>query len=99
VTTDPYTADLLAQMWERFRPLAHERLALLDEATAAAEAGTLTPELRERGASAAHKLAGSLGSFGREGSDEAKRAELLLAGPADPAALRALVDALRSRMA
>ena len=73
------TAALLAALWLRNRPLVEERLATLDQAIAAAAAGTLTVELREAAADNAHKLAGSLGMYGYdEGTRVAREMEILL---------------------
>lgn len=55
---------LLAGLWEKNLPVLRERLALLEAAVHAAQAGTLTPEQGHEAASTAHKLAGSLGMFG-----------------------------------
>jgi HPt (histidine-containing phosphotransfer) domain-containing protein len=73
------TASLLAALWQRNRPMVEERLATLDQAIAAASAGTLTVELREAAADTAHKLAGSLGMYGYDrGTHLAREIEILL---------------------
>ena len=94
---DPQTAALLAQMWERFRPLAQERLAALDRLVTALPAPS--DDVRADAAAAAHKLAGSLGTYGRAGSDDARSLELLLKRGGDlaevPALVRRLHDAAR----
>ena len=41
------TAALLATLWVKIRPLVEERLATLDEAAAAAKAGSLADDLRK----------------------------------------------------
>ncbi len=67
----------ITQIWSQFRDLAFERLAVLE--MVAASPGQLSDELQESARSSAHKLAGSLGSFGfSEGSKIAKQIEILL---------------------
>ncbi len=44
------TAALLAKLWVKIRPLVEERLATLDQAAAAASAGTLAEDLRKEAA-------------------------------------------------
>jgi len=91
------TAALLATLWVRIRPIVEERLAALDQASAAATSGSLTDEGRAAAASCAHKLAGSLGMYGYdEGTRVAREIEVLMDGVApDPARLRILVEELR----
>jgi HPt (histidine-containing phosphotransfer) domain-containing protein len=82
------TAALLATLWLKVRPIVEERLATLDQAAAAAEAGTLPDAQRQEAGVAAHKLAGALGMYGYDdGTDAARQLELLLAEP-NPAAAR-----------
>jgi HPt (histidine-containing phosphotransfer) domain-containing protein len=70
------TRKLLASLWERNLPILRERCAQLERAVAAAQAGTLTQQLREETIDTAHKLAGSLGMFGYpEGTEFARRIE------------------------
>lgn len=108
------TELLIARMWERFRPLAEERVQTIDAyvrtGTAARLASVPTPRsadavdecesARARARQAAHDLAGSLGSYGRpNGSELARRVEeLLLADDGSAPALRILVEALRSEV-
>jgi HPt (histidine-containing phosphotransfer) domain-containing protein len=91
------TAALLAALWLRNRPVVEERMARLDQAIAAAAAGTLTVELREGAADVAHKLAGSLGMYGyEEGTRIAREIEILLDyRTPDEARLRVLAAELR----
>jgi HPt (histidine-containing phosphotransfer) domain-containing protein len=94
------TADLLAALWLRNRPLIEERLAILDHAAASAVAGTLVEELREQAADTAHKLAGSLGMYGyNDGTRIARQLELLLdyATP-DAARIQTLTRELRQSL-
>jgi HPt (histidine-containing phosphotransfer) domain-containing protein len=72
----PDLTDLLNQLWMRFLPDIHERVAILETAAQARAAGEITPEQREAAHAAAHKLAGSLGTFGlARGSELAREFE------------------------
>ena len=96
-------AAIMNRMWAKFLPDIEERVAVLVNAAESASRGALTAELREQASSAAHKLAGILGTFGLdEGTVLAREAEslymrestaMMLDGrPADLAAqLRAMV--------
>ena len=96
--TAPDMDAVLAQMWAVFAPLARTRVDVLEAYTAALAAGHDDPELRRPAASAAHKLAGALGSYARPGSDEASALELLLRDgtPRDVDTIRVQVTALRA---
>ncbi|MEG4218252.1 response regulator [Microcoleus sp. Pol14C6] len=64
---------------ERFRGSFNQQIAVLDRAKTALLAGNLATELQQAAKQEAHKLAGSLGSFGYpEGSKLARSAEHLL---------------------
>lgn len=66
----------LAEVWKRHLPEISERVDVLERACASTRAGNLTEEEREAAHAAAHKLAGTLGTFGhRRGSDVAKEIE------------------------
>ena len=72
--------EMLAALWEQHRPAIEERVKVLARASEALRCSQLTPEDREEAISAAHKLAGVLGTFGRtEGTDLARRIENWLA--------------------
>jgi HPt (histidine-containing phosphotransfer) domain-containing protein len=59
------TAQLLAILWERNRPVVMERLALLESTVQTLQTkGSLAPEIQVDAANVAHKLAGTLGMFG-----------------------------------
>lgn len=79
----PQSANLataLERIWQRHLPQIEERLAALELAAAATAAGTLTREQRLAAHSAAHNLAGVLGSFGlAEGTAPARETERLYA--------------------
>ncbi|MEB3883546.1 response regulator [Lyngbya sp. CCY1209] len=67
------------KIWERFRANFGDRIAVIERAGVAAQAGQLDPQLRQEARQEAHKLAGSLGTFGRaEGSAIARQIEALL---------------------
>jgi HPt (histidine-containing phosphotransfer) domain-containing protein len=71
----------LDRMWTRFLPDIRERAATLDVAAKAAARGALTQAARADAHAAAHKLAGTLGTFGlTRGTDLARELELLYAG-------------------
>lgn len=70
----------LDRMWTKFLPDVRERAIVLDTAAKAAAAGTLSEAIRADAISAAHKLAGTLGTFGlARGTDLARELELLYA--------------------
>jgi len=73
------TPDLTAtlnQLWIRFLPEIRERVAILEAAARAHAAGVLTSEQREAAHAAAHKLAGTLGTFNlARGTDLAREFE------------------------
>jgi HPt (histidine-containing phosphotransfer) domain-containing protein len=79
-------AQMLAMLWQKNRPTVAERVLLLREShTQLATTGALTPQHRTDAASAAHKLAGVLGTFGfPQGTEAARKIEHLL--EADPPA-------------
>jgi HPt (histidine-containing phosphotransfer) domain-containing protein len=53
----------LDRLWMRFLPDIKERVAILEAAAAAAHAGTISKDEQEAAEAAAHKLAGTLGTF------------------------------------
>ena len=55
---------ILNQMWVRFLPDIYERVEVLESAAKAHIAGTLSPAQCAAAHAAAHKLIGSLGTFG-----------------------------------
>ena len=68
----------LAKTWLRFQDVIGQRVTTIEKGTAAATKGELTDDLLETAAGEAHKLAGSLGTFGlMNGSDVARRLEEL----------------------
>ena len=86
----------ITQIWSQFRDSAFERLAVLE--MVAASAGQLSDELQKSARSSAHKLAGSLGSFGfPEGSRIAKQIEILLGhNPIEQTELEQIINLTKS---
>lgn len=54
----------VAELWARFRPRIMESLGVLEQAMVALEEHRLSDSLRLKAEQEAHKLAGSLGTFG-----------------------------------
>ncbi len=74
------TADLKLSMmtiWQRTKSLHLERVTLLEQAIELLKTAKLTPALRQTAVQTAHKLVGSLGTFGFEsGSKTAQQLEI-----------------------
>jgi DNA-binding response OmpR family regulator len=69
----------VARAWENFKQAIEERLTILSEAVVALKQEQFNEELQQQARATAHKLAGSLGSFGfPEGSKIAREIEQLL---------------------
>jgi HPt (histidine-containing phosphotransfer) domain-containing protein len=104
IEADRATAAALAAIWIRHRPTILADVATLDEAVQNGLAGRPDEGRRERAGQAAHKLAGSAGTFGFPIVGEiAGRLEDALTGSAPPAsdryvALAELVRALRREL-
>lgn len=78
-STEESFNQAMSQLWQQYQGLMIERLQVLQEASQAIQAGTLTDETRQAASKAAHKLAGVLGMFGREqGTQLARQLETLL---------------------
>jgi HPt (histidine-containing phosphotransfer) domain-containing protein len=88
----------LDRLWARFLPLTRERLSIIEAAIQSLAAGTLASEEKEAAASAAHKLAGVLGTFSlARGTELARELELQFTATPDSATKLAPVAAeLRS---
>ena len=70
----------IARLWERSRPVVLERVAALQETATALAAGPVAEDVHDARAEA-HKLAGSLGTFGvAQGSELARGIEQELEG-------------------
>jgi HPt (histidine-containing phosphotransfer) domain-containing protein len=77
--------EALDRMWVRFLPQMQERIDTLDAAAQAFAAGPLSPERQQEAESAAHKLAGVLGTFGlTRGTELARELEILYSRQNDP---------------
>jgi HPt (histidine-containing phosphotransfer) domain-containing protein len=97
--TDPSAfGGRVAEIWAKFRPSTLDRVAVLEQIVLVLRAGDLDPESRRNAEREAHKLAGSLGTFGfPEGSRIARTIEEILGGDAaiDIERLASLVTNLR----
>jgi HPt (histidine-containing phosphotransfer) domain-containing protein len=85
----PQMAEALKMLWQKFLPQMQERVAVLQDASRALQAGALSDEQRTAAGAAAHKLAGVLGTFGlAAGTTFAREAEELYTSgsPLDSAA-------------
>ena len=91
----------LARIWDKYRPVVMEQVASLEEAAMSLLAGGLEQEVRRAAERNAHKLAGSVGTFGFGGASKvAREIEYLLGGadeigPTDSLRMSELVVALR----
>jgi diguanylate cyclase (GGDEF)-like protein len=66
----------LNRLWERFKEPIKERVTVIEQAIGAIDQGQLSEELRNEARHAAHKLVGSLGTYGfTEGSRLARQLE------------------------
>ncbi len=72
----PALPAALERLWEKYLPEISRRITVLDQAVSAIETGALTSPLRMEAHEAAHKLAGTLGTFGHpQGSQDARALE------------------------
>jgi HPt (histidine-containing phosphotransfer) domain-containing protein len=96
----PSLPSALDDLWNRFLTDTLERVAVLESAAAAVASGSLTDTLRLEAKSAAHKLAGALGTFGlAEGTAIARQLEALYdrdSGP--PKAVSSLLSQAASEL-
>ena len=75
----------LERLWVRFLPEIRARVEILEATAVALASGTLSAAQRESATSTAHKLAGSLGTFGlAHGTVVARELEQLYAGGDGP---------------
>jgi HPt (histidine-containing phosphotransfer) domain-containing protein len=73
-------------LWQKYLPEMNARLATVHSAIEALSHGSLSHDLRNAAAHEAHKLAGSLGTFGaHEGTVAAREIERLLSEQVMPA--------------
>ncbi len=74
--------DVLVALWMAKRPVALERLAIVEVAIAGVAIGIVTADQRVAAIDAAHMLAGALGMYGfPDGTDVCREAEHLLEAP------------------
>jgi HPt (histidine-containing phosphotransfer) domain-containing protein len=84
-SAQPDLAAALNRLWERFLPEMRRRATTLETAASALAQGSLSPALRQEAASAAHKLAGVLGTFKIEhGTELARQLEILFSNTESP---------------
>ena len=87
MATSPGQNELAAAMeriWAQFLPQMYERLGAIDAAVSALAAGNLTTAERAAANSAAHKLAGVLGTFGlTRGTVLAREAEMIFSSESE----------------
>lgn len=77
-------ADALDRLWVQFLPQMQERVAVMEAANHALADGSLTIDQRGAASAAAHKLAGSLGTFGlTKGTVLAREAEMLFSSESE----------------
>jgi len=77
--------EALNRLWNQFQSQMVERVSVLEAANHALSANKLSKNQQGEANSAAHKLAGVLGTFGlTKGTVLAREAELLYAGDAEP---------------
>ena len=87
MATDAQTAlsEVLDRMWTRFLPQMQERVDILDTAAQAFAAGPFSVDRQQEAQSAAHKLAGVLGTFGlTRGTVLARELEIVYSRQNDP---------------
>ena len=84
MTTADELNERMQALWQKFRPLMLKRLKVISNAIATLDdEGRLPNTLKIQAAHEAHKLAGSLGTFGlQEGSAAALEIERLFANSA-----------------
>jgi diguanylate cyclase (GGDEF)-like protein len=71
--------EAVSELWKRFKEPSKKRVAEIERAVAALQSGRLTEELRNSAISEAHKLAGSLGTYGFPlGSELARNIEQIM---------------------
>jgi HPt (histidine-containing phosphotransfer) domain-containing protein len=98
-------SSALDRLWIQFLPQMEERVSTLEAACTALAAGTLSVDQRAEANTAAHKLAGVLGTFGlTKGTVLAREAEILYSGgpdtdPEEAARLTVIAAQLRTIVA
>jgi HPt (histidine-containing phosphotransfer) domain-containing protein len=106
MATNAGMAEALARLWTKFLPEITQRVDVLETAAQTLSVGLLSTGQRDAAHAAAHKLAGTLGTFGlHRGTELARNAELVFEGHTPLAAsselsvwigeLRSLIDSRR----
>jgi HPt (histidine-containing phosphotransfer) domain-containing protein len=84
---DAVLAQAMDRLWVKFLPEIRERVSILEQAAAAVAAETLTAAECETAQAAAHKLAGTLGTFNlMRGTVAARELEMAFSETSAPAA-------------
>jgi HPt (histidine-containing phosphotransfer) domain-containing protein len=102
VPADAALSRAIDRLWVRFLPEIRERVAILESAARAVSERKLTASSREAAQSAAHKLAGVLGTFGlTRGTELARQLEVTYSresapGPDSGKRLAAIAAELRA---
>lgn len=100
-STPDFTA-ILDKLWAKYLPDVLERVTVLDSAVQACADGKWTSEIRAAAHSAAHKLAGTLGTFNlAHGTELAREFETMSANDesfsaADAARLKSIAVEIRA---
>jgi HPt (histidine-containing phosphotransfer) domain-containing protein len=96
---EPAIAAAMENLWTKFLPQMEERLTAIEAANQALAAGLLDEHQRTEATSAAHKLAGVLGTFGlAEGTTLAREAEGLYGAPNIGPELLAQLDGIATQL-
>lgn len=104
-TEQPDLKESLDRLWTQYLPLMQERIAVLEAAAQTLENGEIGEEQRIAANTAAHNLAGVLGTFGlTRGTVLAREAEILYSGdpgtdPDDAARLAGIAAQLKAMIA
>ena len=83
-TAQQTMTEALDRLWVQFKPQMEERVRVLEAANQALAWNRLSKQQRGEANSAAHKLAGTLGTFGlTKGTVLAREAEVIYSGDAE----------------
>ena len=76
--------EWVAELWQKVKPAARAQVRVLAGALSELRGGNLTPEVRHEAWWEAHRLAGSLGSYGfADGADAAEELASILDGDSE----------------
>jgi DNA-binding response OmpR family regulator len=104
-TSEAKLMAAVAKIWQKFKESLPEKIGVFRQVSVTLATGTLNQQLCENAKMEAHRLVGSLGSFGcAEGSQIAREIERLLqtpikATPRDAHNLKHLIDSLEQAIA